>query len=845
MYLFSNFFQTLPLPNNVLVGHYDVQLMVLPYLIALLGSYLALDIVGSLRTRLVHNYNLWLCAAAVALGISIWVVQFIGILAFRLPVLVHYNLSMIGLSLLLTIFISWVACFFLSNRENFYFKDYIFGASIIGISVVASYFVGIEALAEDVTIRYLPHSFFICLLFAVLASQSILYLSTYGSRGSFQRQLLWRMLIAFAIGNAVYLLHFLTIASATIVSHSSIDLPLSGLDSDVLTLYLSEITLVVFALALLVSTHKQAVNVALQEQNSLLIEIQQALRLSNRALEACPNGIIVVDAKQPDYPISYVNSAFQRITGYAATEVLGRNCRFLQNNDRDQIALPRIKTLLQQQQAGSVLLKNYRKDNSLFWNQLHLAPVFNEKHLVTHYVGVMIDMTEQKTLEDELSHQATHDALTNLPNRVLLIDRLEQAIAHSKRDHTFVAGLFFDLDRFKWINDSLGHDVGDVLLQEVALRLTKSIRNTDTVARLGGDEFVIILSGLLSEDVAIVTIQKCLHELGRPFQLNENHFKLDASVGVSFYPKDGADPTVLLKNADTAMYWAKEVGAGSFQRYSPSMQAGAQEKLALEHDLHDALVKKQFVLYYQPIISLATMKIVSVEALLRWQHPTLGLLLPDAFLSLAEEINMLGTISEWVLQTACEQNKAWQIAGLPPIKVAVNIAGAQLKQDNFVEKIQQVLAESELSPEYLELELTENILIKNVVNIVPALQQLRDLGLSISIDDFGVGYSNLSSLKHLPIDTIKIDGTFVRQIAASPSDTSVIATIITLAKSLEASVIAEGVETEQQLQVLIEQHCDKVQGFYFSAALTANDCAQRFREEIQNLSVSSSLVTEE
>lgn len=830
MPLFSNFFQLGLLPPNALFGHHDLQLVVLPYLIALLGSYLALDIVGSLRVYVGRSYILWLSAAAAALGLSIWLVQFIGILSFRLPVPVHYNLMMMGLALLLTIGISFIACYFLHKHEQVYVRNYIWGAAFVGVGIAISYFIAIGALAEDVVTRFLPHGFLICLLFSILVSQGILYLSIYSNKGSFQRQLFWRMITAFAIGNAIYLLHFLTIASTVFIAHSTVNLPFSGLDRNILTLYLSEITLVIFALALLVSTHKQSVNVALQEQNSLLIQIQQALRLSNRALEACPNGIIVVDAKQHDYPIIYVNSAFQRITGYNPTEILGRNCRFLQNNDYDQPGLQKIKILLQHQQAGAVVLRNYRKDGSLFWNQLHLAPVFNEKRQITHYVGVIIDMTAQKILEDELSHQATHDALTSLPNRALLLDRLEHAVAQSKRDHTTVAVLFFDLDRFKWINDSLGHDVGDELLKEVAVRLCANVRNTDTVARLGGDEFVIVLAALLNQEAAFVIIEKCLKELSRTFVIGENTFKLGSSIGVSFYPKDGETPDVLLKNADIAMYWSKELGAGGYKAYFPEMHSGAKERLALEHDLRDALEKQQFVLHYQPIFSLATKQIVSVEALLRWHHPRLGLLLPDAFIWLLEEINIIGAVGDWVLQTACTQNQSWQAAGLPPIRVAVNIASAQLNQSDFVKKVQQVLQQSGLAPNYLELELTENIVMKNLAEIIPSLQQLRELGIAIAIDDFGVGYSNLGSLKFLPVDNIKIEGNFIRQIATEPADTSVIATIVTLAKSLGAKVTAEGIEVEQQLEILLAQHCDQGQGFYLSRPLPAEDCAEFLRD---------------
>lgn len=582
--------------------------------------------------------------------------------------------------------------------------------------------------------------------------------------------------------------------------------------------------LIVAAVASILLVYRQIKNVALKKQNELLQRVQQALHLRDRALDACPDGVVITGPKQ-DYSIIYVNPAFEKITGYTTKEILGKNCRFLQNNDHDQIGLEKLRLLLHESKPGQVVLRNYRKDGSLFWNEMHLAPVLDDKKNVTHYVGVLIDVTERVLLEEQLTHHATHDTLTNLPNRILLLDRIQHAIVQAKRNNLFIGVVFLDIDRFKFINDSLGHRIGDTLLQEVAVRLSENVRGSDTVARLGGDEFVIILAELSSVDDILPIIKKCREALNKPLRIEEHQLNLTTSIGISVYPQDGDDPDLLIKHADIAMYWAKQVGWNNFQFYLPQMHLQVKERLEFESELRHAIERDELLLYYQPIIDLITKKIIAVEALLRWQHPRLGFVAPDNFIPVAEEMGLMPRFGEWVLRQACLQHATWLQAGLTPINMAVNISDEQLKQPGFFELVKKILQETKLDPKYLELELTENIIMKDFVELNIHFQELKQMGVHWVIDDFGVGYSNLTALKELSVQKIKIDRAFIRHILLEHHGTSIVSAIISLAKNLNVKVIAEGIETEEQLTFLRSHHCDAGQGYYFSQPLTADACA--------------------
>jgi len=422
----------------------------------------------------------------------------------------------------------------------------------------------------------------------------------------------------------------------------------------------------------------------------------------------------------------------------------------------------------------------------------------------------------------QLQHVATHDALTGLPNRLLLADRMEQAIAQAERHRTRFAVMVVDLDRFKSINDSLGHLAGDAMLKEVARRLAVVLRKADTLARLGGDEFVLILNEIPRAQDVESTATRVLADIGTPVKLDDLELHTSTSIGISIYPDDGADAETLLQHADAAMYHAKKSGRNTYQFFAPAMNAFARERLQLENGLRRALSRREFVVHYQPKVDVRSGGIDSAEALVRWRHPTRGLTMPMDFIPLAEETGLIIPIGEWVLREACRQAFAWQAAGLRPLRVAVNLSAQQFKQKNLVDVVCAALTGARLEPHYLELELTESAVMDDPERSIDILRRLSELGVRISVDDFGTGYSSLSYLRRLPLDKLKIDSAFIREVATSRDDAAIVRAIVSLAHNLHLKVIAEGVETPDQLTFLRDLGCDQYQGYHYSAPVPNN-----------------------
>src|ERR1700676_811841 len=444
--------------------------------------------------------------------------------------------------------------------------------------------------------------------------------------------------------------------------------------------------------------------------------------------------------------------------------------------------------------------------------------------------------TQAQRLEQanaQLQHQATHDALTGLPNRVLYLDRLEREIAHAERDgHTF-AVLVVDLDRFKVINDTLGHGPGDQLLKEVAHRLARTIRTVDTVARTGGDEFLLLITDIRDPADTAVVATKILEELDKSVLIGGAEEHTSASIGISVYPTDGTDSDSLVAHADEAMYFAKQHGRHTFQFFNPGMSVFSRERLDLERDLRRALPMKQFEVHYQPKMDVATSRVNSVEALLRWRHPTRGLVGPMEFIPLAEETGLMFSIGEWVLREACRQARQWQLEGLPFIRVAVNISPIHFRQPKFLGIVRSALHDNDLEPRYLEIELTETTVMDHAESSVKILEELSRMGVVVSIDDFGTGYSSMSYLRRFPIDKLKIDRSFINELTTSSDAASIVQAIISLAHSLRLKVVAEGVETAEQLQLLRELGCDQYQGFFRSAAVPPEKIEESVRSSIE------------
>jgi diguanylate cyclase (GGDEF)-like protein len=461
------------------------------------------------------------------------------------------------------------------------------------------------------------------------------------------------------------------------------------------------------------------------------------------------------------------------------------------------------------------------KGQSLPWTveDIKLAQVLGI-HL---YMAIM-----QRRVEDTIRHQASHDRLTGLSNRLLFDDHLSLALAQMHQQREMLAVLFLDLDGFKTINDTLGHAVGDQLLQSVAQRLQEGLRQTDTIARWGGDEFTILLSPINSTDEVETTARTILDTLNTPLVLDNQELYIKASLGIALAPLDGKDADTLLKNADAAMYRAKQKGRNNYQLYTPAIGTKVQERLVLENNLYKALEREEFRLYYQPQIDIKTGEIVGMEALIRWQSGERGLIAPNLFIPMAEEMGLIGAIGEWVLQTACTQNRIWRSLGLPALRVGVNLSACQFQQKNLVQSIAQVLNSTGLAPHYLELEITESIAMQDVPLTISVLRSLREMGIQIAMDDFGTGYSSLSSLKHFPLDKLKIDRSFVQDLPTDSHDAAIITAVVALGRGLNLAVVAEGVETKEQLAFLKSVGCDQMQGYLFSRPLSEADATQLF-----------------
>ena len=540
-----------------------------------------------------------------------------------------------------------------------------------------------------------------------------------------------------------------------------------------------------------------------------------------------------------DASFTSLNPAFETVTGWKPEDWLGKNFGPLVHPDDVNAAVDQFKEVLSGE-APSYELRIKRADGDYVVGEFTSSPIVEDGE-VKGVFGIARDITERKKAEALIRELAYHDGLTGLPNRALFEDRLGVALAQAHRSHQMLAVMFLDLDRFKTVNDTLGHGGGDKLLKGVAEDLKTIVREGDTVARVGGDEFTVLLPGIELREDATEIAQRILDVLRGPRLIEGQEFSVSASIGVTLYPHDGADTDTLLRNADTAMYRAKESGRDNFQLYTPSMKAGVLQRLSLENDLRHALERNELRVYYQPISETATGRIVATEALVRWEHPERGLVDPDEFILFAEETGLIVPIGEWVLREAMQQNQAWRDAGYRGLRVGVNMSARQLQQDDMVSTVARLLRETGLAPELLQLEITEGAVMKNVDLIIAMLHQIRRMGIGISLDDFGTGYSSLSYLKRFPIDSVKIDRSFVRDIATDPNDAAIVTTVIAMAGSLNLQVIAEGVETTEQLEFLRQRGCDQFQGYLVSPPAPADTItrllapARRTRAKITRL----------
>ncbi|MDT5120573.1 MAG: hypothetical protein QOC96_55 [Acidobacteriota bacterium] len=555
-------------------------------------------------------------------------------------------------------------------------------------------------------------------------------------------------------------------------------------------------------------------------------EMNKANQTLRVLIEASPLAIFVLDTQAQ---VSLWNPAAERMFGWNEQELLNKPLPIIPDERREDFQA-RFASALQGQALSNFETRHQRKDKTLLEVSLWTTTLLDPNGEISGVMAIVADITERKQAEARIHYLAYHDTLTGLPNRVSFEERLTEAISRVESSQHPLAVLFLSLDRFKKFNDTLGHIVGDQLLHHVAERLSASMREGDTLARFASDEFAFVLTHTQSSDDVAEMAHKFQSLLEASFAIDEQELYVTASVGIGLYPHDGVDAQSLLKNAGAALYRAKQQGGNNFQFYTADMNERALKRLALENSLRSALERKEFAVYYQPQVNINTGRVVGMEALVRWRHPELGLVSPSEFIPLAEDTGLIAPIGEWVLRTACAQTKAWLDCGFAPLHIAVNLSPRQFQQPDLLSMIERHLKETGLDPRYLELEVTESSVMKNPESAISTLRELKAMGIKISIDDFGSGYSSLSYLKHLPIDVLKIDQSFVADMTTDPKDAAIVMATIQLAHSLQLKVTAEGVETDEQLRFLRLLRCDEMQGYLFCRPLPVEAFEQLLHE---------------
>jgi diguanylate cyclase (GGDEF)-like protein/PAS domain S-box-containing protein len=552
-----------------------------------------------------------------------------------------------------------------------------------------------------------------------------------------------------------------------------------------------------------------------QQQRIAAIKLEQAATV----FEYSKEGIMVTDANNK---IVSVNRSFVEITGYAAEEVIGQDPKILSSGLQSREFYEGMWTFITETGSWQGEVWDRRKSGEVYPEALTIIRVKNVDGEIINHLAIFSDISERKIAQERIQQLAHYDVLTGLPNRVLFSDRLEQAIISAQRNHTKIALLFLDIDRFKQINDTLGHGAGDLLLQNVGQRLLSCVREQDTVSRQGGDEFIVVLSDAGIEGAELVA-QKILQSIIQPYSIEEHDLRITASIGIAVYPDHAQDSENLIRYADVAMYQAKENGRNCYLSFHPDMNESSYERLKLENALRGALERDELRVYYQAQVNLQDGSIIGCEALVRWLHPELGMIYPDKFIPLAEETGLIVSINHWVLEQAIKQCRAWHDAGFKALTMSVNLSAMQFRQHNLLQQVRDLLNKYDVPAGVLDLELTEGILMQGVERTLATLHELSAMGVILSLDDFGTGYSSLSYLKRFPIQQLKIDQSFVRDVISDASDATMVRTIILMAHSLKLDVIAEGVETQEQAAFLMQCGCERAQGYHFSPPVTAQD----------------------
>ena len=792
------------------LGSYDPVLVAASFLIAVFASYAALEVSARMRGGAAAASLNWLLAGALAMGGGIWAMHFIGMLAFSLPCGVRYDPAMTAASMIPGLLASAVALWVISRKE-LHWGEIIGGGVLLGGGIGAMHYAGMAAMRMEALLRYDPSLFAFSIVVAVVLAVLALSIRFQLRAWSDSFRQMSALVSATVMGGAITGMHYTAMAAAYFLRDGGAPLPGSSFNPTFLATLVIVVTGLLIALVLSSTVAVRYLDVARRLSNA-----NEDLRQAASVFDNTAEGIMITDAGAK---ILSVNRAFTWVTGYAAAEVLGKTPQVLSSGRHDMNFYQAIWAGLAATGHWEGEIWNRRKSGEVFPELLTINAIKDNLGQVLKYVALFRDITLIKRTQADLERMAHYDPLTSLPNRSLLGERLNHALDRIRRSGGELAVMVLDLDGFKTVNDSLGHPAGDRLLQTVAERLKSVLRAEDTVARLGGDEFAVILEELKHGQDAAEVARKLLEGLATSVDIGGHTAMVSASIGIALYPQDGDDSTTLLMAADTAMYKSKQAGRNTYHFHHSDMALAVRKRLDLEQGLRRALECNEFEVWYQPQVDLSTGKVIGAEALLRWREPTVGLIPPNDFIPLAEETGLIIPIGEWVLNAACADAQRWREQFGWNGKVSVNVAGPQIERGDFHFSVLRALGAYSLPAQALELEITETFIMHNADNALDVVGQLRALGITTAIDDFGTGYSSLAYLKHLPIDRLKIDRGFVKDLPADRDDAAIVAAIVALGTSLGFTVIAEGVETEAQRDFLIRAGCDQGQGYLFSRPL--------------------------
>ena len=807
-----------------LTATYDARLVTLSVVIAVLGSYIALDLAGQSGVAQGWARKLWLTGATMALGISTWALHFIGMLAYQLPIPIVYDFTIVFISMAVAIAGAGAGLVVVNRKQPLGWLTLATGAALVGFSIIALHFTAMAAMRVAAISFYDAKLMVLSAATAIAGSFSALWLAFHSRVEETAIAAIGRKIgSAILMGTAIVGMHYIAMAAVSFQQNNQLAVQSSPtLNNARLAVTVGIATLIILMLTLLAS---------FLTQFSKRKQTQQIFMLE-RALEQSIDGIAVTDI---DGQFLFINPAWAQMHGCRPDEVLGQHFSIFHTEAQMQQEVAPFMEYVNQAGANTGELGHKRQDGTTFPTQKAVAVITDGNAMRLGYVAIARDITERKQAEAQLREYAFHDALTSLPNRALFMHRLEYALNQAKRQENYLfAVLYLDLDRFKVINDSLGHSFGDQLLIAIARRLANCLRPTDTAARLGGDEFTILLEGINDIWDAIRIAERIQAELRLPFALGEQEVFTTASIGIALSATGYERPEDLLRDADIAMYRAKDLGKARYEIFNTDMHILAVARLQLENDLRRAIERHEFQIYYQPIVSLKIGKIIGFEALVRWQHPNRGLLTPQDFLAVVQETGLSVIVDQWVLRQACRQMRQWQLAfpSESPMIICVNFCSNQFAQPNLIEQIHQVLQDTGLDAQSLKLEITESVIIENAQFVTDMLFQLKALGIQLAIDDFGTGYSSLGRLHTFPINVLKIDRSFIshkieevwgelpdQNSHSDIENLEIVGTIVTLAHSLGLDVTAEGVETAAQLAQLKDLNCEYGQGYFFSVPL--------------------------